>query len=69
MHEEDRRIVTYAEGDLTELICPDQEGFAAEIRSMEVFYGPAPPAFRVIDWEGNLTYIYEKRPGATPEPS
>ena len=63
VHEKDRRIVTYAEGDLTEVICPDLEGFTKEIRSMEVFYGPAPPAFRVIDQNGNLTNIYDKRPG------
>ena len=63
VHEKDRRIVTYAEGDLTEVICPDQEGFAKEIQSMEVFYGPAPPAFRGIDQNGEITHIYEKRPG------
>lgn len=40
VHGEDRRIATYAEGDLTEVTCPDQEGFVAEIRSMEAFYGP-----------------------------
>lgn len=68
VREEDRRIVTYAEGDLTEVICPNQESFATEIRSMEAFYGSAPPAFRVIDREGNLTYICEKRPSATLEP-
>ena len=69
VHEEERRIITYAEGDLTEVICLDQEGFTAEIRSMEEFYSPAPPAFRVIDQESNLTYIYDKRPGVAPEPS
>ncbi|MBK8654702.1 MAG: hypothetical protein IPN20_12525 [Haliscomenobacter sp.] len=57
VHEEDRRIVTYAEGDLTEVTCPDQDGFLAEIRSMEVFYGPAPPAFRVIDRESNVAHL------------
>ena len=67
VHENDRRIVTYAEGDLTEVICLDHEGFAAEIRSMEEFYGPAPPAFRVIDQKGNVINIYDSRPGVDPE--
>ena len=58
--------MTYAEGDLTEVICPDQEDFSAEIQSMEAFYGPAPPAFRVIDQEEKLTYIYDKQPGVEP---
>ena len=66
VHEEDWRIVTYAEGDLTEVICPDQEGFVLEIRSMEAFYGPAPPAFWVIDQKGKVWNIYEKRPGIQP---
>jgi hypothetical protein len=69
VHVEDRRIITYAEGDLTEETCSDQEGFAAEVRSMEAFYGPAPPAFRVIDREGNLALVYDKRPVVDPEPS
>lgn len=55
---------------MPKVICldQDQEGFAAEIQSMEAFYGPAPPAFRVIDREGTLTYIHEKRPENSPEP-
>ena len=63
VHEKDRRIVTYAEGDLTEVIRSYQEGFATEIQSMVAFYGPAPPAFRVVDQNGRISNIYHKRPG------
>lgn len=69
VHEEDRRIVTYAEGDLSEIICPDQEGFIAEIRSIEAFYGPAPPAFRVIDRSnGQRIKSFDKRPMVDSKP-
>lgn len=69
VHEGERRIITDAEGDLSEVICPDQERFAVELRSIDEFYGPAPPAFRVIDQVGNLTYIYDERPCTNPTPS
>ncbi len=69
VHEEDHKIITYAEGDLTEVICPDQESYAAELQSMNEFYGPAPPSYRVIDQDGSLTRIYVERPGADREMS
>ncbi|WP_282775477.1 hypothetical protein [Phaeodactylibacter xiamenensis] len=41
VHEKDRRVVTYVEGDLTEVICSDQEGFDKETQSMKAFYNSA----------------------------
>jgi len=63
VHEKDRRVFTYLEGDLTEVTCSDREGFATEIQSMVAFYEPAPPAVRVVDRKCQLTLSYDKRPG------
>ena len=60
---EERKIATYAEGDFTLAIAPDDVHLKAELDSMADFYGPPPPAFRVIDRDGNRTDIYDKRPG------
>lgn len=62
VHPEKKEIITYAEGDITRVICPTEESYHAELKSMAEFYGEPPPAFRVIDSAGTLTYIYDKRP-------
>ena len=60
VHTEDRRIVTFAEGDLTVCDCPDAGSFAAELAEMAEFYGPMAPAFRIIDAKtGQLTNCYD----------
>lgn len=64
VHVEDRVVVTWAEGDETIVSCPDVETFKAELKHMAEFYGDPPPAFRVIDADGTLTHIYDKRPEA-----
>ncbi len=62
VHVEKRQILTYAEGDITLVKCPITESFKAELKAMADFYGPPPPAFTVIDMNGTVTRIYDKRP-------
>lgn len=58
-----RETVTYAEGDITHVEAPTDEAFAAELAGMAEFYGPPPPAFRVITGEGQLVEVVGARPG------
>ena len=62
VHPEKCEIITYAEGDITRVICPTEESFHAELKSMAQFYGEPPPAFTVIGTNGQVTYVYDKRP-------
>lgn len=64
---EERKIATYAEGDLSIVIAPDDRHLKAELDTMEAFYGPAPAAFKIIDKNNNLLRIYDKRP-SPPDP-
>ena len=65
VHLEDRRIVTFAEGDITIIDCPTAESFRAELASMAEFYGPAPAAFVVYDADaGTVTEFTQDRPAA-----
>jgi hypothetical protein len=41
----ERMVFTYAEGDRSLTICPDDEHLRAELKHMADFYGPPPPAF------------------------
>ena len=62
VHPEKREIITYAEGDITRVICPTEESYHAELKSMAEFYGPPPPAFTIISQNGQVTKVYDKRP-------
>jgi hypothetical protein len=63
VHPEKREIVTYAEGDITRVICPTEESYHAELKHMAEFYGDPPPAIIVISTEdGTVTEFYDKRP-------
>ena len=43
--------------------CPTDESFKAELDHMAEFYGPPPPAFKVIDTEtGSVTHFFDERP-------
>lgn len=55
-------IVTYAEWDLTVSIAKDQEAMKRELKRMEDFYWPTPPAFIInrLDWK--TVKIYDERP-------
>ena len=62
VHPEKREILTYAEGDITRVICPTEESYHAELKSMTEFYGPPPWAFKTISADGQVTEYYDKRP-------
>jgi hypothetical protein len=60
VHEADRQIITYAEGDITVVTSPDAEVFAAELQAMAAFHGAPPPAFVSIDTDtGQVTNHYD----------
>jgi hypothetical protein len=56
-----RKIFTYCEGDITVVTCPTDENFQAELEDLNRFYGPPPPAWRVIDGNGNITHVFDKK--------
>lgn len=58
---EGRRILTYAEGDLSLVECPTEGKFGAELLSMAECYGPPSRAFRAIDKDGKVTDYYAER--------
>jgi len=64
VHVEKRLTVTYAEGDVTVVVCPTLDTFRAELADCEEFYGDPPPAFKVIDADGTVTHYFDERPTA-----
>jgi len=58
---EEMAIVTYAEGDLSLVACASADSFKAEIKSMEEFYGEAPPMATAIGHDGSVTKYYDDR--------
>jgi len=56
-----RKTFTYCEGDITAVTCPTEESFQAEIEDLNRFYGPPPPAWRLIDNQGNVTHVFDKK--------
>lgn len=48
VHDEERLTFTYAEGDISLVECPTEESFQAELKNMAEFYGPPPPALKVL---------------------
>jgi len=63
VHVEERKVLTWAEGDETLVECPSLESFRAQLDSMAEFYGDPPPAFTVIDFETEtITEVYDTRP-------
>lgn len=61
VHRDLRQIMTFAEGDITVVECPDDGGFRAEIESMESLYGEAPPAATAYGPDGSVTHIFSSR--------
>ncbi len=59
---ENRKILTYAEGDVTVVICSDDDALRAELKEMAEFYGEPPPAFTAIGHDGSVTKHYDERP-------
>lgn len=74
----ERRTLTYAEGDVTIVECPDDAHLQAELDNMAKFYGPAPPAMIACDSiglrngklapEGNVVGYYTPRPEIPTQP-
>ena len=63
VHATTRRVLTYAEGDLTLVECHTADTFRAELASMAEFHGDPPPAFTVLDVDaGTVTRHYAERP-------
>lgn len=62
VHLEKREILTYSEGDVVRVTCPDDEHLKAELDAMAEFYGPAPPAAVGFDLDGTKTEFYDPRP-------
>ena len=57
-----RQTLTYAEGDVMLVTCPDDACLKAELDDAAEVYGPPPPAFTSIDRNGSLTKYYDTRP-------
>ena len=60
---ETREIVTYAEGDITHVQAPSDKALQAELAGMADFYGPPPPAFRMLTRDGEAIEAVGARPG------
>lgn len=45
-----RKVITFAEGDLVVTHCPTRAHLVAELQSMAAFHGPPPPAFVSFDF-------------------
>jgi len=61
---ETRTILTYAEGDVSRVVCPTVETLRAELASMADFYGDPPPMAIGYDLDGTRTEYYDERPTA-----
>jgi hypothetical protein len=57
VHRELRLTLTYAEGDVSLTVSPDDTAFARELKEMAEFYGEAPPAFTAFDMEPGTTNV------------
>ena len=62
VHVRQRLVVTYAEGDLTEVHLHNHQNFRDYLTHMANFYGPPPPAFRVYTLDGQVTEVFDARP-------
>lgn len=59
----ERKILTYAEGDIDLTECKDDAHLQAELDVMAECYGPPPPAFTCLDLHaGTITKHYDTRP-------
>jgi hypothetical protein len=58
----EKRILTFAEGDVSIVKCETNIQLQKELDHMELFYGDAPPAFKVIDTtNATITDYYVER--------
>jgi len=59
VHREKKVIVTYAEGDVSEVRCENAEQFRDELKAMADCYGPPPPSCVGYDMDGTRTEYYD----------
>ena len=62
VHIDRRQVFTFCEGDTSLVRCENLETFKSELDSLAKFHGEAPPAFRTISIDGELTEHYCNRP-------
>ena len=67
VHPERREIVTYAEGDVERVQCPDVNSYTAEIRYMCSFYGTTPEFIAIDPEKGTRTEYYQDRNKFLPD--
>lgn len=60
IHKEQKKIVTYAEGDVTTVLAPTSDSFNKEIEYMCKFYGKE-ASMRTIDADGIYAKYYQDR--------
>lgn len=59
---ETREILTFTAEEEILVSCPTEESYHQELADMEVFYGPAPPAYAIVDTERELAEHFSERP-------
>ena len=62
---EQRAVFTFAEGDISLVLCPTRKSFKAELEHMAFFYGEPPPAFMAYSENDGVvtrTEVYDTRP-------
>jgi hypothetical protein len=72
VHLEERKVLTFAEGDITLVTAPDVETMRAEMKALAEFYGDPPPFAISYDEDEHgkwtRTEHYAERPALEPEP-
>ena len=62
VHPKNREVMTYAEGDVIHVKCPDAASYRTEIEDLIAFYGQA-PYMTTISENGEVVRYYQDRPG------
>jgi hypothetical protein len=60
INKERRFVLSYCEGDISLVLCKDDEHFDAEVGSMCQFYTSS-PAFVTVDEDGTVTKFYQEQ--------
>ena len=68
VHPDKRETLTFAEGDVTRVICDTEAGYRAEIEALCCFYKTA-QAFKTISNHGTITEHYQDRDVLLPPSS
>lgn len=65
VHPEKREVLTFAEGDVSRVVCDTEDGYRVEIEALCRFYKTA-PAFKTISDDGTITEYYQDRDELLP---